>query len=428
VSRGAQGIWSRIALALELNPEAPYREILDEFVGRLEAPIKPLQVNGGPCKEIVTKGDDIDLAAFPAPLLHEGDGGPCLASWSVAIGREPGSGFVAWDVAPQMVVGRNRLASALAPSSDLGTLFFEEYEPRGEEMPLAVAIGSIPATCIAAALTIDRRSGDTAAEVAGGLQREPIHMVSAEDSELLVPASSELVLEGALLPGARAPFGPFATSYGYRRASEEAPVFEVRTVTHRPSPILPMSTWGIPMSEIHLVRGLDYDSCLKRAFGARGWPVTDVFTPPWLAGNLVAVSSKIPFSAFSQSIAGVVRTSGATRCVPYVAVFDDDIDITNPVSLFHALVTKCHPDRDTWFVQDTAAAPDAPHLSPAEVAAGKGPSVIFDATWPRDWDPSIAVPPRVSFDQCYPEEIQEKVLAAWSTDYGFPPERDRPAA
>lgn len=428
LSRGTRAIWSKAAIALDLDPSTSYATLLDEVVKRVDAPIKPLQVKSGPVKEVVLAGEDVDLGALPAPLLHEGDGGRYLTSWAVAIAGEPGSGYVAWDLLPMMVTGRNRLAGAIPPESPIGRLLHQRYAPEGKPMPLAVAIGTLPVAAIAAGMSLARRRGTTAAEIAGGLQREPLHLVKAEESDLLVPASAEIVLEGVLRSDKEVQAGPFASVYGYRgRAAAAAPVFEVTTITRRQDPVLAFSTWGTPISDIHVVRGLDQDVQLRQAFDKRGWPITDVFSPPWLAGSFVAVASKIPFSAFSQSIAGVVRSTDATRTVPYIAVYDDDIDLRNPVSLFHALVTKCHPKRDTWFVKESPAAADAPHLTDEELARGSGPSVIFDCTWPRDWDPSIAVPPRVSFDQCYPQAIQEKVLASWSTDYGFPLEDERPA-
>lgn len=424
LSRGTKAIWSKACIALDLPPDTRYTTLLDEVVKRLDSPIKPLQVKSGSVKEVVVRGADVDLGALCAPVIHEGDGGPTLTSWGVCSAQEPGSGYVAWDILPMQVIGRNRLAGTILPDSPIGRLSAQATAP----VPMAVALGTVPAAVIAAGLTLARRRGTTAAEVAGGLQREPLHLVKAEDSDMLVPATAEVVLEGVLLPGETAQAGPFASRFGYRGApAGRAPVFEVRTVTHRASPLIAFSSWGTPIGDIHIVRGLDADAQLKQSFTKKGWPVVDIFTPPWLANNLVAVSSKIPFSAFSQSIAGVVRSTDATRTVPYVAVYDDDIDIHNPVSLFHAMVTKCHPKRDTWLVSASAAAPDAPHLDADELATGVGPSMIFDCTWPRDWDPSIAVPPRVSFDQCYPKEIQEKVLANWVSGYGFPPESERPA-
>jgi len=37
--------------------------------------IKPVVVESGPCKENIIKGNEVDLAKFPIPLIHDGDGG-----------------------------------------------------------------------------------------------------------------------------------------------------------------------------------------------------------------------------------------------------------------------------------------------------------------------------------------------------------------
>jgi UbiD family decarboxylase len=192
--------------------------------------------------------------------------------------------------------------------------------------------------------------------------------------------------------------------------------------------VLPFASWGVPVTEAQIAHGLDCDSQLKQEFLRRGTPIREVYTPPWLAGIAIAISSKIPYTAFSQAIAGIVRITPAAQDIPYILVCDDDIDITNPITLFHAMVTKCRPGRDTWQVLSTVAADDAPYLDAPERASGAGPALILDCTWPLDWDRSIAVPPRVSFDQCYPKELQDRVLAAWSSGYGFPLESGKPVA
>lgn len=426
MSRGARGVWTRVALALDMDATAGYREILDEFVKRVEAPIKPLQVGGGYCKENIVAQGDVNLSDLGAPYIHEGDGGPCLTSWAFTVVKEPGTGYVAWDVLPLMVRSETTLTGAVPESSEIGSIFFGKYEPADEPMPFAIVLGAVPAATMAAALR-RRRGGTTASEIAGGLQRDSLQMVKCESNDLLVPGSAEMIIEGVVLPGERAEAGPFSESYGYRTAPNGlGPVFEVRTMTHRTDPILPFCPWGTPITEIHLVKGLDCDSQLKQAFEKRGAPVVDVFTPPWLAGSVVAVATKVPYTAYSQSVAGVVRITEASKYVPYILVCDDDIDITNPVALFHALVTKCHPKRDTWIVKESRAAASAPYLTANERNLNKGAAAIFDCTWPTDWDRSIAVPPRVSFDQCYPKALQEKVMEEWTAELGFPKETDRP--
>jgi len=273
-----------------------------------------------------------------------------------------------------------------------------------------------------------RRGGAAVTDVAGGLQLGPLQLVQCESNDLLVPANSELVIEGVVRAGERVDIGAFPSHFGYRdRLPARGAVWEVHTICHRDSPVLPVSTWGIPVSEIHLARSLDCDSQIKMEFIKRGAPARDVYTPPWLAGSVIAISTKMPYTAYAQSIAGIARTTEAGKDVPYVLVCDDDIDITQPVPLFHALVTKCHPTRGAWQVRRALASSDAPYLDAAERARNLGAAMIFDCSWPLDWDRSIAVPPRVSFDQCYPEVLQQQVLEEWTTVLGFPRESDRPA-
>jgi 4-hydroxy-3-polyprenylbenzoate decarboxylase len=296
-------------------------------------------------------------------------------------------------------------------------------------MPFAIVLGGAPVLTLAAAARL-KRTDAVAPEVAGALQREPVQLVKCETSSLLVPSAAEMVIEGVVRPGEAAPLGLFPSVFGYHTptpAADTSPIFKVTAITHRDKPILPVCAWGTPTADIHIARGLDCDVNLMLEFERRGAPVRQVFTPPWLAGSVVALSSRVPYTAYAQAAAGIVRSVDATHTVAYVLVCDDDIDITNPVSLFHAMVTKCHPSRDTWIVKSVIASRDAPYLSAGERMLGHGSAVIFDCTWPLDWDKSIAVPPKVSFTECYPKEVQDKVLADWTGGLGFPPEHTRPA-
>lgn len=427
LGRGRVGLWSRVAIALGLSAEAGYREVRDEIVRRCESPIRPIEVNGGQCKQVIVQKDKIDLESLAAPLLHEGDGGRCLTSWAFTIAADPDSGYVAWDLLPLYVHSRTELAGRIPADSNVGHLWRTKYAAKGKPMPFAIVFGGPPLVTMAAAFR-RRRGGMTSAELAGSMQRSPVQLVKCESSDLLVPSGAELVLEGLVSPDKQVKTGAIAGAFGYRvKGPHVGPVFEVHTITHRRDPILPVCAWGTPTSDIHIVQGLDRDAQLKARLEKTGAPVVDVFSPPWLAGSVVAASTKVPYSAYAQTVSGIIRSIEGTKYTPYVLVCDDDIDITNPVSLFHALVTKCHPSRDSWIVKESIADPDAPYLSDEERAAGIGARAIFDCTWPLDWDKSIAVPPKVSFDQCYPKALQEKVLQEWSATLGFPREIDRPA-
>ncbi len=425
MSRGRHALWSKLAIALERDPLSPYQELLEDVHRRWESPIRPIQVGGGPCKEHVQRGEEVDLNALQAPWLHPQDGGRCVSSWGIVIAQEPDTGFLAWEVLPLQIAADNLLTGRLAREGTLRRIY-TRCAAAGRHMPFAVVLGAPPTAALAAAFRL-RRTDAVAPEIAGALARQPLQMVKCETSDLLVPASAELVIEGIVRPGEQAECGPFPGTFGYLTTGRgEGLQFHVTAVSHRSDPILPLCPWGTPTGEIHIARALDCDINLKAEFERRGAPVRQVFTPPWLAGSVVALTARVPFSAYAQSAAGIVRATESTKHVPYILVLDDDIDITNPVALFHALVTKCHPSRDTWVIRQSLAVEDAPYVPAHGRARGPGSAAHVDSTRPQDWDKSVAVPPKVSFAECYPPQVQQKVLDDWCDGLRFPPPEQRP--
>src|SRR5262249_62377724 len=64
-----------------------------------------------------------------------------------------------------------------------------------------------------------------------------------------VPADAECVIEGAVAPGERRTEGPFGDHFGHYSHAAPFPVFHVRAVTHRASPIFQASVVGKPPQE-----------------------------------------------------------------------------------------------------------------------------------------------------------------------------------
>src|SRR3989338_6369855 len=65
----------RIAIAMNLDPDTPVKELIREYLKRKEQPIKPVSVTGGPCKENIRIGGDVNLLEFPVPLINQGEDG-----------------------------------------------------------------------------------------------------------------------------------------------------------------------------------------------------------------------------------------------------------------------------------------------------------------------------------------------------------------
>jgi len=77
--------------------------------------------------------------------------------------------------------------------------------------------------------------------------------------------------------------------------------------------------------------------------------------------------------------------------------------------VLQALMSKCHPSRGIVKVEHALAWPLFPWLSEYERGHRMGARVYFDCTWPVHWDPS-EVPVRMSFNEAYPKEVQQKAL------------------
>ncbi len=103
MSKGWQSDFARISIALELDPASSYEQLMDAFMSRMDHTIRPLQVKGGPCKENILTGDEINLFDLPAPYLHEGDGGRYIDTFGVTATRDPESDWVNWGVYRHMI-------------------------------------------------------------------------------------------------------------------------------------------------------------------------------------------------------------------------------------------------------------------------------------------------------------------------------------
>src|SRR5207244_11517457 len=121
-----------------------------------------------------------------------------------------------------------------------------EAQP-GEPFPVALALGADPATILGAVTPVP----DTLSEYqfAGLLRGSRTELASCLGSDLQVPASSEIVLEGAIRPGETAAEGPFGDHTGYYNEKETFPVFTVERVTMRREPVYHSTYTGKPPDE-----------------------------------------------------------------------------------------------------------------------------------------------------------------------------------
>lgn len=399
------------------NPDkVTYPEMQDLFMHGLEHPIKPVVVKDGPCKENKAFGDDCNLNMFPAPMIHEGDGGRYICSYHLTITKDRHSDWVNWGMYRLMIHDRRSLGCLMVHGQHGPDMYFQQYEPNNEPMPFAIAITADPLSSLASSAPIPNFVSE--ADVVGGWRGKPVELVKCETNELYVPASSEIVIEGVVPPKVRAWEGPFGEYTGFRASPRDLrPVFVVRCITWRNDPILAMSNMGWILSESSVTHAIARAAIYKKVFLEQQWPVTAVHVPPECIGDLLVVAVKRGRPRVAQGIMAASLSAPSGIYTSKVIVCDEDMDIFDLATVMINVVEKVHPVRGVtpYFHQGNPLFPFADLKERLEMT---GPQLLLDATWPLDWPPEIAVPPKVAFNEVYPKELQGKVLSKW-TEYGL---------
>lgn len=353
---------------------------LQRFLAGIGDPIPVREVVDAPCQEIIQHGEDVDLASLPVPVYNALDGGPYV-TLGVAISRSPEHGTYNAGIYRLQVKGRDRTGISMGPQQHIG-LHFREAEQRGEDLPVAIALGVDP--LVAYASQASAPYGIDELTLAGGLAGAPVDVVRCTTVDLAVPADAEIVLEGRVLRGVREPEGPFGEYPGYYTDESPAmrPVIEITAITRRHDAIFQAGLTGMPMTENHVLKEVPleanlYDE-LRRAFPQ----VVDVHYPP--AGSngfltVVAVRPAGPTGARNVLLAVL----GSRKRGKYNIVVDDDVDIFDMERVLHAMCTRSEPAEDVVIVPGVA--PVA--LDPA-ARGGEASTFGIDATRPSGgWFP-----------------------------------------
>src|SRR5438270_1559515 len=205
----------------------------------------PKIVSTGPCKQVI-QHDRFSLHDFPILHCWPGDGGrfitlPMVFSKNSEGKRNCGmyrmqvfdgqSTGMHWQKHKQGAEHYRRLAA----------------EGKSTRMPVAVGIGSDPATMYSSILPLPPSIDEML--FAGFLRGKPVEMVKCETSDLEVPANAEIVLEGYLNLGELRREGPFGDHTGFYSLDDDYPVFHVECITRRKNPIYAATIVGPPPME-----------------------------------------------------------------------------------------------------------------------------------------------------------------------------------
>jgi 2,5-furandicarboxylate decarboxylase 1 len=362
---GAFATRKRALLALETSNE----DYVNKFHDALDHLVAPKLTGNAPCKDVIIKGQDVDLNKLPVPIFSEKDPAPFI-TLGLCISRDPKSGGKNTSIYRLQLKGRNRLG--IMAQHLVRQLM--EAESIGEGLPIAIAIGTDPVLPLATQWMAPYGTDELA--LAGSLRGAPVELVKAETVDLEVPATAEIIIEGMVLPNVREDEGPFGEVSGYYTPSIPKPVIEVSAITHRRNPIYQAALTGMPTTENHILKQLPLEASyywqLKKEFPG----VTAVHFP---AAGTVGMTCVIAMKqAYECEARNLIAAMIGTRRNKITVVVDDDIDITDMEKVWWAITTRTQADEDVIIFPRVMATAMDPSVRKLRV----GSSLGIDATVP----------------------------------------------
>ena len=352
----------------------------------------PKEVKGAPCQDIVWEGADVDLARLPIQHCWPGDVAP-LVTWGLTVTRGPHKKRQNLGIYRQQVIGRNKLIMRWLAHRG-GALDFREFQQAnpGQPFPVAVALGADPATILGAVTPVPDSLSEY--QFAGLLRGAKTEVTQCLGSDLQVPASSEIVLEGVIHPNETALEGPYGDHTGYYNEQETFPVFTVERITLRRDPIYHSTYTGKPPDEPAIL-GVALNEVFVPLLQKQFPEITDFYLPPeGCSYRMAVVSMKKSYPGHAKRVMfGVWSFLRQFMYTKFILVTDDDVNVRDWKEVIWALTTRVDPARDTLLVENTPI----DYLDFASQVSGLGSKMGIDATnkWPgetaREWGTPIVM-------------------------------------
>ncbi|WP_026962995.1 non-oxidative hydroxyarylic acid decarboxylases subunit C [Alicyclobacillus herbarius] len=380
VAMNITGSWSNHALMLGLPKNTSVKEQFFEFARRFDRfPVAVERRETAPFQECQVSENINLFELLPLFRLNKGDGGYYVDKACV-ISRDPSDpehfGKQNVGIYRLQVKGPNRLGIQPVPQHDIA-LHLRMAEERGENLPVAIAIGCDPVITTVAGTPLLYDQSEY--EMAGALQEEPYRIVHLNDCNLDVPWGAEVVLVGEILAGVREFEGPFGEFTGHYSGGRSMPVIQIHRVYHRKNPIFEHLYLGMPWTEVDYMIGLNTSvplyHQLKQAYPDEIVAVNAMYTH----GLVAIISTKTRYGGFAKAVGMRALTTphGLGYC-KLVIVVDADVDPFNLPQVMWALSTKMNPKYDVVIIPELSVLP----LDPGSEPAGMTHKMILDATTP----------------------------------------------
>ena len=363
-SRVVSGICGQrwqFAAALDVEP----RELVQVMARALTGPTAPTLVSSALCQEVIEP--DVDLGRLPILTHTQLDGGPYVSTGIVVV-KDPDYGLNLSfhrlmqigprEFVPRVVEGRG-LHTALGKATG--------------DVPIAICIGNSLAVLLAAAMSPAK--GINELHIANALKPTPVTRCTLSD--LLVPAETEIVLEGRLTHRLTAE-GPFIDLTGTLDYVRQQPIIEIDRITHRSRPIYHALLPG--RAEHRLLMGMPREPTMFAEVN-RVCDCHNVFITPGGNSWLHAVI-QIDKTGPDDGLKAIEAAFKGHTSLKHVVIVDTDVDLFDVTAVEWALATRFQASRDLVVMPDQPSSsldPSATHVPGQKARTAK---MGLDATIP----------------------------------------------
>lgn len=407
----------RIAVTLEEHPDTPTVELIRRTKDKLKRRTPPREVTRKEAQffENTWEGDQIDLEKLPIPKHWPRDGGRYAGTADCVITKDPETGYLNVGTYRMMIQGKDTCGLYLSPGKD-ARLHIQKAWDAGKPIEVAACWGIDPLFMLVGSQSFPKTVSEY--EYAGGIKGEPIAVVKGIATDLLVPASAEIVVEGILEPGSMKPEGPFGEFTGYYgKPEDKCPLVKVKALHFRNNPVLTNALMA------------DYPSCEQSGFfsiirSAKIWDDFDklgvpgihgVYSHPAAAGGfgMVIVSVEQKYAGHvTQVLALASNMPGSAYFTKFIVAVDHDVDPTDTDQVLWAMSTRCSPVDDVDIQRNSWSTPLDPSKNPPE-ARPYGSRLLINACKDHRYLNTFSVRTTLRKD------VYDKVAQRW-TDLGLP--------
>jgi len=356
--------------------------------------VNPRTIENPECQQNIIEKSDVDLDKLPIQTCWPEDAGR-LITYGMVITKGPLKSRQNLGFYRMQVIGKNKAIMRWLQHRG-GALDFAEHQQKhpGKRFPLVVAIGTDPATHLAAVTPIP----DTISEYQfAGLIRGAKTEVAKSliHPQLNVPATAEIILEGYIEPNETALEGPFGDHTGYYNAQDYYPVFTIERITHRNNPIYISAYMGRPPHDEPSAMAAALNEMFVPLLQEQFPEIVDFYLPPeGCSYRLALVSIKKAYPGHAKRIMfGIWSFLRQFTYTKFIIITDEDIDVRKWDEVIWALTTRSDPARDSSIIENTPI----DYLDFASPVASLGSKMGIDATnkWPaetdRDWGKPITM-------------------------------------